>query len=310
MCPGISLRYRPRPEIGKLATMALSISYQYLIDPDDARAALAAFADQPIIGLDTETFWDWGARQNHLSLLQLAAPTGEIVVIDALTASVEAARPLIENPAAMMAAHNARFDDGVLRGAGFAAAGLVDTLRLARRTLRLRSFSLASVSEHLFGLSLDKTYQQSDWRRRPLSREQLDYAALDAKAALRVYQELAARLESAGELDSELSRARVGPPVDRTEAASRSRARSKRPPVALRPLNDEELLLVERLKQWRKLVAERELVPAFLICQDRTLEHLAIVRPNTIEELANIFGLGPSKIAKYGPELLDQVRRW
>ncbi len=287
--------------------MAVHISYQYLIDPDEARAAMAAFANQPIIGLDTETFWDYGSRQNHLSLLQLAAPTGEIVVVDALTAGIEEARALIENPAAMMAAHNARFDDGVLRGAGFAVAGLVDTLRLARRTLRLRSFSLTSVSEHLFGLPLDKTYQRSDWLRRPLSREQLDYAALDAEVALRVYQELTARLEGSGRLEAELRRARVGPPSDQ---ANNSRgARQRRPSIELRPLTAEERQTVERLKQWRKQLADRERIPAYLICQDRTLEHLAIERPTAIEELTNIFGLGPSKIASYGAELLDQIQR-
>ncbi len=287
--------------------MAVSISYQYVIDPDDARAALAAFADQPVIGLDTETYWDYGARQNRLSLLQLAAPTGEVVVIDALTASVEGARALIENPAAMMAAHNARFDEGVLRAAGFEVAGLVDTLRLARRTLRLRSFSLASVSDHLFGVALDKTYQQSDWRRRPLSRAQLDYAALDAQIALRVYQELSAQLQESGRLEEELLRAKIGLSPDEAEALKRASARKKRQPESLRPLTADERLIVERLKRWRKQTAERERIPAYLVCHDRTLEHLAIVRPRTADELANVFGLGASKIAKYGTELLYQV---
>jgi len=293
--------------------MAASISYQYLIDPDDARAALAAFANQPVIGLDTETYWDYGARQNRLSLLQLAAPTGEVVVIDALTASAEGARALIENPAAMMAAHNARFDEGALRAAGFEVAGLVDTLRLSRRTLRLRSFSLASVSEHLFGVALDKTYQQSDWRRRPLSRAQLDYAALDAQVALRVYQELTAQLEESGRLEEELLRAKIGLSPDEAEtlkrAGARSNARSKRQPDGLRPLTAEERLIVERLKLWRKQTADHERIPAYLICHDRTLEHLAVVRPCTVEELTNIFGLGAAKIAKYGPELLNQVQK-
>src|SRR5262249_52255644 len=283
--------------------MAWSISYRYMIDPDDTRAALAPFADQPIIGLDTETYWDYGARRNRLSLLQLAAPTGEVIVIDALTASVEEARALIESPSAIMAAHNARFDEGVLREAGFEVAGLVDTLRLARRALRLRSFSLASVSEHLFGVALDKTYQQSDWRRRPLSRSQLDYAALDAQIALRVYQELSAQLEESSNLEEELERAKIGSPENAAGVFNRVSVRSKRKPTELRPLTAEERQVVERLKRWRKQTAEHERIPAYLICHDRTLEHLAIVRPGTVGELANIFGLGAAKIAKYGPEL-------
>jgi ribonuclease D len=189
--------------------MDMVTPYRYLIDPQQVREALCAFANQPIIGLDTETFSY--RRKNRLSLLQLAAPGGEVIVIDALTAGVEEVRGLIENPAVLMAAHNARFDDGVLRQAGFAVAGLIDTLRLARCTLPLRSFSLSSVAEHLLGLTLDKSFQQSDWRKRPLSREQLDYAALDAVVALRIYQELTMRLEKEGRLEDEVRRALIVP---------------------------------------------------------------------------------------------------
>ncbi|HKQ75526.1 MAG TPA: HRDC domain-containing protein [Blastocatellia bacterium] len=288
--------------------MAWSISYQYVIDPDDARAALEAFADQTVIGLDTETYWDYGERLNRLSLLQLAAPTGEVIVIDALTAGIIEARALIENPSVMMAAHNARFDEGVLRGAGFEVAGLVDTLRLSRRTLRLRSFSLAAVSEHLFGMQMDKTYQQSDWKRRPLSRAQLDYAALDARIALRVYQELSAKLEESGQLEEELSRAKIGLPGIEAEGFNRANLKSKRRPVELRPLTADERQLLERLKRWRKRTAEQERIPAYLVCHDRTLEHLAIVRPDKVEDLADIFGLGAARIAKYGTELLNQIQ--
>jgi ribonuclease D len=285
----------------------IPLPYQYLTDPEQTRAALASFVAQPIIGLDTETFWDFRTRQNNISLLQLAAPTGEVIVIDALGAGLEEARTLIEDPQALMAAHNARFDDGVLRQAGFAVAGMVDTLRLARRTLRLRSFSLTSVSEYLFGRPLDKTFQRSDWRRRPLSRAQLDYAALDAQVALGVYQELAARLESEGRWSEELRRARVLPPGVAEESDSPAVRRARRPPIELRPLTSEERLLVKRLRLWRKQLAERERLPVYMVCPDKTLEHLAIVRPRTLNDLATIFGLGTSKIAKYGAEMLGQL---
>jgi ribonuclease D len=282
-----------------------AIAYQYLTNPEEARAALAAFANQPIIGLDTETFWNFQTRQNRLSLLQLAAPTGEVIVIDALAAGLEEARELIESPEAMMAAHNARFDDGVLRQAGFDVAGLVDTLKLSRRTLRLRSFSLASVSDHLFGVKLDKQYQQSDWRRRPLSRQQLDYAALDAQVALQVFQALAERLEAEGRLSDELRRARIAPPIE--GMAIPAAPRTKRPPIQLRPLTAEERRVFDKLREWRRQTATRDSTPIHFICSDKTLEHLIIARPRTLEELNNIFGLGEAKISRYGTEMLGQL---
>lgn len=277
----------------------MNLNYRYLIDPDETRAALAVFLEQPVIGLDTETFSDYATRQNRLSLLQLAAPTGEVLVIDALAAGLSVTHTLIENPDVLMAAHNARFDDGILRSEGFIPDGFIDTLRLSRRTLKLSSFSLASVSSHLFGVTLDKTYQQSNWRRRPLSREQLDYAAMDAVIALRVYQTLTERLRDSGKLEAELNRARLRQPAPKeyTEAEFET-ARSGR------PFTSEERQRAERLQAWRKAHAESDRKPFYFICQDRTIEELAIHRPRTLEALQTIYGLGEAKINKYGAEII------
>lgn len=277
-----------------------NIAYRYLIDPDETHALLAAFAQQEIIGLDTETFYDFRTQQNRLSLLQLAAPNGVVVVIDALAAGIEAARVLIENPQIVMAAHNARFDDGILRSSGFEPAGFVDTLRLARRTLRLQSYGLASVADHLFGMTLDKSHQRSDWRKRPLTRAQLDYAALDAQAALQVFQTLTERLKSQGRLESELKRARLR--LKSEEDAPRSLGKQRGP--ELRPLTSEERITYERLCSWRAAEAKRARLPLYMICYDKTLEQLVITRPRTLAELGPIYGLGPARIEKYGEQLL------
>ncbi len=276
-----------------------NIAYRYLIDPAETRTLLADFAQQEIIGLDTETFYDFRAQENRLSLLQLAAPNGAVVVIDALAAGIEAARELIECPQVVMAAHNARFDDGILRGSGFEPAGFVDTLRLARRTLRLQSYGLASVADHLFGMTLDKSHQRSDWRKRPLSRAQLDYAALDAQAALQVFQTLTDRLKSQGRLESELKRARL---KRKGEEEPKPTGRTRGP--QLRPLTGEERIVYERLCSWREAEAKRARLPLYMICYDKTLEQLAITRPRTLAELDPIYGLGPARIAKYGAQLL------
>lgn len=277
-----------------------NIAYRYLIDPDETRARLADFAEQDIIGLDTETYYDFRTQENRLSLLQLAAPNGAVVVIDALAAGIEAARVLIENPQVVMAAHNARFDDGILRGSGFEPAGFVDTLRLARRTLRLQSYGLASVADHLFGMTLDKSHQRSDWRKRPLSRAQLDYAALDAQAALQVFQTLTERLKSQGRLEVELKRARLKRKGEEDEPKVAGKIRGPE----LRPLTSDERITYERLCAWRETEAKRARLPLYMVCYDKTLEQLVINRPRTLAELNPIYGLGPARIAKYGEQLL------
>src|SRR5438045_2748197 len=167
--------------------MEEQFAFRYIVEEQEARSALERLAGESVLGLDTETYWDRATNQNRVSLVQLAPRAGELLVLDVQTTGVEVVRPLVENGAVTMVAHNARFDELVLLGATLQPAGLVDTLRLARSALMLSSYSLASVVEHLFGLPLDKTLQQSNWRRRPLTRAQLRYAATDAYITLRVF---------------------------------------------------------------------------------------------------------------------------
>lgn len=62
---------------------------------------------------------------------------------------------------------------------------------------------------------------------------------------------------------------------------------------------DEELY--ERLREWRRTVAAEQEVPAYVIFTDATLAALAERRPATEAELAAISGIGPRKLAQYGP---------
>jgi ribonuclease D len=285
--------------------MQSTISYKYLTDPEEVRRIIPDFTAQPVIGLDTETFFDQETRQNRLSLLQMASPNGRVVVIDALAAGIELVRPLIDDPEVIMAAHNARFDEGVLRRHGFDPAGFVDTLKLSRRTLTLDSHSLASIADHLFDIKLDKTYQRSDWLQRPLSREQLYYAALDAVVALHLFQELAARLEQEGRWPLEFRRARVAHPSEKPDPVQKRPARRKRAiEVPLRPLTADERRLIVRFHLWRQQQARAEHLPLYMICHDRTFEHLVIVRPQNLDGLTGIYGLGPARVEKYGAALL------
>lgn len=279
-------------------------SYVLVTENSVAESALGRLPQEMMIGLDTETYWDTAANRSHVSLVQIAPPVGDVLVFDVLAIEIEILRPLIESPAVRMAAHNARFDEGMLIGAGLHPVSFIDTLRLARASLRLPSYSLAGVVAHLFGIELDKSFQKSNWRRRPLSRAQLQYAAMDAHIVLQVYEELRRMLEEEGRFREALRTAALRPSA-REETGEPRQRRAPLPP--LRPLTDEEKQTLTRLKKWRleKSFAERK--PAYMICQDRTLEQLAIERPATLDALLAIYGLGASRIARYGEELLQAL---
>ncbi len=62
--------------------------------------------------------------------------------------------------------------------------------------------------------------------------------------------------------------------------------------------------VLTRLKDWRKELSERLGVPPYVIMHDRTFIDLAVKMPTTLEDLEDIHGMGPTKIAKYGDEIL------
>jgi DNA helicase II / ATP-dependent DNA helicase PcrA len=58
------------------------------------------------------------------------------------------------------------------------------------------------------------------------------------------------------------------------------------------------------LKEWRLARARAEEVPAYVVFNDRTLAELIRIAPRTIAELAEVPGIGPAKLERYGSELL------
>ena len=63
------------------------------------------------------------------------------------------------------------------------------------------------------------------------------------------------------------------------------------------------------LKDLRKKIASQHSLPPYVIFQDPSLEAMATTYPITIEELANISGVGAGKAKRYGKEFVDVIRR-
>jgi DNA helicase-2/ATP-dependent DNA helicase PcrA len=62
--------------------------------------------------------------------------------------------------------------------------------------------------------------------------------------------------------------------------------------------------LAEQLRAWRRKRAEADGVPAYVVFNDRTLAALNERRPRSRGELLAVEGIGPSKLDRYGDELL------
>ena len=63
----------------------------------------------------------------------------------------------------------------------------------------------------------------------------------------------------------------------------------------------------EQLRAWRAATAKEQGVPAYVIFHDATLRADRRAGAATLAELAQISGVGETKLAKYGQQILDTL---
>jgi ATP-dependent DNA helicase RecQ len=62
--------------------------------------------------------------------------------------------------------------------------------------------------------------------------------------------------------------------------------------------------LFEALRAWRAAEAKAQRIPPYVIFHDTVLRDIAAVRPADLDELAQIKGVGTSKLQRYGAAVL------
>lgn len=70
-------------------------------------------------------------------------------------------------------------------------------------------------------------------------------------------------------------------------------------------LNGDDAVLYEILRARRKEIAQAERVAPFMVLPDATLAALAVNRPDELEAMLDIHGIGPSKLDRYGQSFRD-----
>ncbi|MBI2679625.1 MAG: ATP-dependent DNA helicase RecQ [Candidatus Solibacter usitatus] len=76
------------------------------------------------------------------------------------------------------------------------------------------------------------------------------------------------------------------------------------------PAGSIDRALLEHMREWRRGIAKRDGVPAFVILHDSTLEELCRVQPARVDQLLNIRGIGSKKVESYGSEILAALKEF
>ncbi|WP_368185307.1 DNA helicase RecQ [Aestuariibius sp. HNIBRBA575] len=72
-------------------------------------------------------------------------------------------------------------------------------------------------------------------------------------------------------------------------------------------VSDEDAPLLSALKAKRRALAEQQNVPAYIVFNDRTLIEMAETRPQNLDDMARIGGVGAKKLDRYGDDFLSVI---
>src|SRR3984957_20494773 len=202
-CPKMLLRVAASSDSviihSKLYTRINGMPDAIWIDRDEELPALARTLEpQPWIGVDTEflrerTFFP------KLCLLQLAAD-GQIWCVDTLRiGSLDPLMPALTAAAARKVIHAARQDlEAVYLSTRRVMSPVFDT-QIAAGCIGLKpQVGYAELVKTLLDVTIPKGQTRTDWSKRPLTRDQLDYAADDVLYLGDVANHLSLRLQELG----------------------------------------------------------------------------------------------------------------
>ena len=171
-----------------------------LIDvAETVEQVVARAREEGRVAIDTELVWE-RTYYPRLALIQIAFSEDEWYLIDAsVPETLPPLGPLIADPAIVKILHDAAQDLAILRRAtGESPKSVFDT-RVAAGFAGLSSTtSLSGLLQELLEIELAKTETRTDWFIRPLSDDQLDYAADDVRYLARARDILLSRAEERG----------------------------------------------------------------------------------------------------------------
>lgn len=152
--------------------------FSYISTQTDFLAAVTQLAQSTELALDLEFDDNRYTYGLNLCLVQIA-DREQCYLIDPFTIEdLEPLWELVDDPHITKIIHSSTNDILLLKKLGCRPRGIFDT-EIAARLLNHQRTSYANILQVLFGIEVDKTNQVSNWNTRPLSEDQLTYAATD-----------------------------------------------------------------------------------------------------------------------------------
>jgi ribonuclease D len=158
----------------------------------------------------------------------------------------------------------------------------------------------------LVGVELDKAHSFTDWARRPLSEDQVEYALDDVRYLTRAYRTLCEVLDRGGRLGWLAEDfARMADPATYDVVPGEQFLRVKRASV----LDRRSLAVLREVAAWREREAQERDIPRRWLVSDESLIEIARRAPGDRTALLAVRGLNEQVVRRSGEDILEAVKR-
>jgi ribonuclease D len=266
------------------------------------------------LAIDTE-FVSERRYQALLCLAQVAVPDPDAPerarteVIDPLADDPPDPAPLarvLADPGVEVVVHAGRQDIAILRRSWRTEVRRVFDTQLAAGFLGFgNQEGYESLVRKVLGVRLRGSEGFTKWDRRPLTAQQLEYAADDARLLLALGDELERRLERRGRLDWAREECRALESASDDRDPERVYERLPR----LGRLNERARAVALELVEWREQTARSMDRPAGYVLPDQALIELARRAPTDRHGLEQIRGLPAQTLHRRGDQLFEAIAR-
>lgn len=287
----------------------LSNTIRWVATPSEIESLQEHMKCETIIAVDTESDSLFSYFEK-VCLLQISTQKMDYIVdplalID--TDEIASLKTIFADEQVEKIFHAAQYDILCLkRDYSFEFKNIFDTM-VAARILGWKNVGLGNILQERFGILLDKKMQRTNWGHRPLTAEQIDYAAKDTHylIALRELQinELVrmGRLEEAYEEFNRLTRVQSTAKDFNPDAYWNITGAKDMDPISLGILRE--------LFWFRNRQARKENRPVFKVIPNHTLISIAAMRPRTIQDILLIHGISNHTLRLYGHAILEAIDR-
>jgi len=269
----------------------------------ELKALVKELSKQTSVAVDTESN-SLHAYREQVCLIQFSTLDTDYLVDPLALDDISLLGDIFANSDIEKIFHAAEYDLICLkRDFDFAVTNIFDT-RWAVRVLGYAGDGLDGLLEVKFNVKVNKKYQKSDWGKRPLTPDHINYARLDTHYLIPLKEMLQAELDEKGMLQLA---------CEDFERACNVEIPVAKPALWERMANNHgftprELTVLKELYECRERIAEDLDRPPFKVMSDKQLFDIARLTPQHMDEL---FGLGLSNKQgmRWGKAVLQAVER-